>query len=87
MYNIYHFLMSEAGSTTKTNLLSAMDCFKKNIFIYGIYETAAVHCLETLWRCNFIDFHDYNELREQLNYLMKLYKCKRGSSLGRKDVK
>lgn len=85
--NIYHVLNSMIGDTMATELITAMKLYKGGNPYYRSSEDAALASLRTMWNCDLFDYKEYMELREQLLYLMRLYRGLRGSALGRKDVK
>lgn len=87
MNNIYHILNATIGITMEVHLITAMKLYKKKDNDYRVYERAAIASLSTMRDCGLLGIVEHIELREQLNYLMRLYKGARGSALGRKDVK
>ncbi len=90
-YNIYHLLNAKEGRTLRLNLLLAKETYEKRenyhwTYWYWTYEENARACFSTIKNCGKIGYDEYKELLEQLYFLMRLYKGKRGPSLGRKDV-
>lgn len=87
MNNIYHLLNQNEGHVIKVRLKLAMSAYKKGLRFYEDYEEEALVSLETMFYTNLISKEEYEELKEQLYFLMRLYKGRKGKALGRKDVK
>lgn len=87
--NIYHLLKSSMGSPMYHYLIFAKKAFEirpDDYKTYSKFENMAEASLLTIYYCELISCSEYLNLENQLNNLMRLYKKKRSSALGRKDV-
>ncbi len=79
-YNIYHLLNSFEGNTIRRQLFELRKSYydyKNNVFLYNYsiwHRLIAMECISTMFYCGLITLDECTELRNQFDYLCRLYK-------------